>query len=71
LQQAETLAREQLQNAESARTRILAESAEKLKLAGEREVLAAKVEAERLVRRHRPRRRKRGSLPSLTACAGH
>jgi vacuolar-type H+-ATPase subunit E/Vma4 len=52
LQQAETLAREQLQNAESARARILAESAEKLKLAGEREVLAAKLEAERLVRRH-------------------
>ena len=52
LQQAETLAREQVQNAESARARILAESAEKLKLAGEREVLAAKVEAERLVRRH-------------------
>ncbi|MGK2953286.1 MAG: V-type ATP synthase subunit E [Thiobacillus sp.] len=52
LQQAETLAREQLQNADSAGTRILAESAEKLKLAGEREVLAAKVEAERLVRRH-------------------
>lgn len=51
MQQAETLAREQLQNAESARARILAESAEKLKLAGEREVLAAKVEAERLVRR--------------------
>lgn len=52
LQQAETLAREQLQNAESARARILAESAEKLKLAGEREVLAAKLEAERLVRRY-------------------
>lgn len=52
LLQAETLAREQLQNAESARARILAESADKLKLAGEREVLAAKVEAERLVRRH-------------------
>jgi vacuolar-type H+-ATPase subunit E/Vma4 len=52
LQQAETLAREQLQNAESARARILAESAEKLKLAGEREVLAAKLEAERLARRH-------------------
>lgn len=51
IQQAETLAREQLQNAESARARILAESAEKLKLAGEREVLAAKVEAERQVRR--------------------
>lgn len=51
LQQAETQAREALQNAESARARILAESAEKLKLAGEREMLAAKVEAERLVRR--------------------
>lgn len=50
LQQAETLAREHLQNAESARARILAESAEKLKLAEAREVLAAKVEAERLVR---------------------
>jgi vacuolar-type H+-ATPase subunit E/Vma4 len=50
-QQAETLARELLQNAESTRARILAESADKLKLAGEHEVLAAKVEAERLVRR--------------------
>ena len=50
LQQAETLAREHLQNAESARARILAESAEKLKLAEAREVLSAKVEAERLVR---------------------
>lgn len=51
LQQAETLAREHLRNAESTRARILAESAEKLKLAGEHEVLAAKVEAERRVRR--------------------
>lgn len=51
LQQAETLAREQLHNADSARKRILAESAEKLKLAEEREVLAAKVEAERQARR--------------------
>lgn len=51
LQQAETLAREQLHNAQSARARILAESAERLKLAEEREVLAAKVEAERQVRR--------------------
>lgn len=50
-QQAESLAREALQNAESARARILAESAEKLKLAEAREILAAKVEAERLVRR--------------------
>jgi vacuolar-type H+-ATPase subunit E/Vma4 len=49
--QAETLAREQQLNAESARTRILAESAEKLKLAEEREILAAKVDAERRVRR--------------------
>lgn len=51
LQQAETLAREQLQNAESARLRIATEAAEKLKLGEDREVLAAKVEAERLVRR--------------------
>ncbi len=51
LQQAETLAREQLQNAESTRVRIQDESAAKLKLAEEREILDAKVEAERLVRR--------------------
>lgn len=51
LLQAETLAREQLQNAESARARILAESAERLRLARERETLAAKVDAERQVRR--------------------
>lgn len=51
LQQAETLARELLQNAESARARMLAESADRLKLAGEHEVLAAKIEGERLVRR--------------------
>jgi V/A-type H+-transporting ATPase subunit E len=51
LRQAETLAREQRQNAEVVRTRILAESADKLKLAEEREVLAAKAEAERMVRR--------------------
>ena len=51
IHQAETLAREQLQNAETVRARILAESAEKLKLVEEREILAAKVEAERLVRR--------------------
>jgi V/A-type H+-transporting ATPase subunit E len=51
LRQAETLAREQHQNAEVLRTRILAESADKLKLAEEREVLAAKAEAERMVRR--------------------
>jgi len=51
IHQAETLAREQRQNAEAARSRILSESAEKLKLSEEREVLAAKVEAERRVRR--------------------
>jgi vacuolar-type H+-ATPase subunit E/Vma4 len=51
LQQAETQARDALQNAESARARILADSAEKLKRAAEREVLAAKIEAERRVRR--------------------
>jgi V/A-type H+/Na+-transporting ATPase subunit E len=51
LRQAETLAREQRQNAEVVRTRILAESVDKLKLAEEREVLAAKAEAERMVRR--------------------
>lgn len=50
LQQAESLAREHLKNAEASRARILAESAEKLKSEGAREVLAAKVEAERLVR---------------------
>jgi len=51
LRQAETLAREQRQNAEVVRARILSESADKLKLAEEREVLAAKAEAERMVRR--------------------
>lgn len=52
IHQAETLAREQGQHAELARARILAESADKLKLAEEREILSAKVEAERSVRRH-------------------
>jgi V/A-type H+-transporting ATPase subunit E len=51
LQQAETLAREQLQNAETTRQRILAEAAEKLKLAEARDVLSAKLEAERRLRR--------------------
>jgi V/A-type H+/Na+-transporting ATPase subunit E len=51
IRQAETLAREQLQHAEVLRTRILAEAADKLKLAEEREILAAKAEAERRVRR--------------------
>lgn len=51
MQQAETIAREQRQNAESARIRILKDAAERLKLAEDREVLSAKVDAERVVRR--------------------
>ncbi len=51
VQQAETLAREHRQNAASACERIQSESTKKLKLASEREVLLAKVEAERQVRR--------------------
>jgi V/A-type H+/Na+-transporting ATPase subunit E len=50
LHQAETLAREHLQNAALAQARIRAETDERLKLRTEREVLAAKAEAERLVR---------------------
>lgn len=50
LEQAESLAREQRQSGELARARILADSAEKLKQAEAREILLAKVEAERLVR---------------------
>jgi len=52
MRQAETLAREQLQHAEVLRARILAEAADKLKIAEERELLAARAEAERMVRRH-------------------
>lgn len=51
IQQADSLAREHRERAEAARTRILSESADKLKLAEEREILAVKVEADRLVRR--------------------
>lgn len=51
IKQGETLAREQRQNAETARERIHAESVEKLKLVEEREILMAKAEAERWVRR--------------------
>jgi len=51
LHQAETLVREQRQNTEAARTRILQETAEGLRLAEEREVAAAKAEAERQVLR--------------------
>lgn len=51
LHQAETLVREQRQNTEAARTRILQEAAEGLRLAEEREVALAKAEAERKVLR--------------------
>ncbi|HNQ04443.1 MAG TPA: V-type ATP synthase subunit E family protein [Thiobacillaceae bacterium] len=51
MRQAESLAREQRQNAEAARSRILNEAMERLKLAEEREAQAARAEAERLVRR--------------------
>jgi V/A-type H+-transporting ATPase subunit E len=50
LHQAETLAREHLQNAALAQARIRAEADERLRLRTEREILAAKAEAERLVR---------------------
>ena len=51
LEQAEGLAREQRQHARIARDRLQAEVAEKIRLAEEREILAVKAEAERLVRR--------------------
>jgi V/A-type H+-transporting ATPase subunit E len=51
LRQAEGLAREALKNAEAARARILAEAEARIKLKEEREILAAKAEAERLLRR--------------------
>lgn len=51
MQQAEGLAREQRAHARLARDRLQAEVAEKLRLAEEREILDAKAEAERLVRR--------------------
>lgn len=51
IRQAESLAREQRDRAESGRARILNEVSEKLRLAEEREVLAAKSEAEKQVRR--------------------
>ncbi len=52
IRQAESLAREQRERAESGKARILVEAGEKIRLAEEREVLAAKAEAERIVRRH-------------------
>ncbi len=51
IHQAESLAREHLKNAEAGRLRIRAEAEERLKLKQDREVLAAKGEAERMVRR--------------------
>lgn len=51
IRQAESLAREQRERAESGKTRILAEASEKIRHAEAREVLAAKAEAERIVRR--------------------
>ncbi len=51
LRQAESLAREHLRNAEAARNRIRAEFEARIKLKEEREVLAAKAEAEHIVRR--------------------
>lgn len=51
IRQAESLAREHMKNAEAARTRIRNEFEERIKLKEEREVLAAKAEAERKVRR--------------------
>ena len=51
IRQAESLAREQRERAESGKARILNEASEKLRLAEEHEVLAAKAEAERVVRR--------------------
>lgn len=51
LSQAGSLAREALKNAESARARILSETEARINLREEREVLAAKGEAERMVRR--------------------
>lgn len=51
LEQAEVLAREQRQHARISRDRLQAEVAEKIRLAEEKEILAVKAEAERLVRR--------------------
>lgn len=51
IRQAESLAREHMKNAESARTRIRTEYEQRIKLKEEREVLAAKAESERRVRR--------------------
>ncbi len=51
IRQAESLAREQRERAESGKARILKEVSDKIRLAEEHEVMAAKVEAEKHVRR--------------------
>jgi V/A-type H+/Na+-transporting ATPase subunit E len=51
IRQAESLAREQRDRAESGKARILNEASERIRLAEEREVMAAKAESERMVRR--------------------
>lgn len=51
IRQAESLAREQRERAESGKSRILNEAMDRVRLAEEREVMAAKAEAERTVRR--------------------
>lgn len=51
MQQAESLAREQHEHARIARERLHSESMERLRLEEEREILAVKASAERLVRR--------------------
>ena len=51
IRQAESLAREQHERAESGKARILNDASERIRLAEKREVLAAKSEAERMVRR--------------------
>jgi len=51
IRQAESLAREQRERADSGKARILNEASDKIRLAEEREVMAAKVEAEKHVRR--------------------
>jgi V/A-type H+-transporting ATPase subunit E len=52
IRQAESLAREQRERADSGKARILNEASEKIRLAEEREVMSAKAEAEKIVRRH-------------------
>jgi len=51
IRQAESLAREQRERAESGKARILNEASVRIQMAEEREVLAAKAEAEKMVRR--------------------